>query len=117
MKKENRTRNIPIRIWLNEKENAELNRKAESAGISKSAVIRILLKGYEPREKPDQRFYEMMRQLYAIGNSLKQIARKANALGMVDAKAYDERYRQFVKFQLAVEQTFLLPVKSDLRWK
>lgn len=45
----------------------------------------MLLKGYEPREKPDERFYDVMRELSAIGNNINQLAAKANTLGFVDA--------------------------------
>ena len=47
-------------------------------------MIRILLHGYEPKEKPDTRFYEAMRQLSAIGNNINQLAVKANTLGFID---------------------------------
>lgn len=117
MKKENRTRNIPVRVWLSEKENEELERKARIAGLPKSSVIRILLKGYEPREQPDERFYETMRQFYAIGNNLNQLARKANTLGWVDSKALADLSERLAKFQLEIEQAFLLPAKSELKWK
>lgn len=117
MKKENRTRNIPIRVWLSETENAELERKAKLAGLPKSTVIRMLLKGYEPREKPDRRFYETMNRLSAIGNNVNQLARKANALGLADSGELAEQARQWNQFQLEVEHTFLLPVKSRLKWE
>ena len=45
------------------------------------APIRILLHGYEPKEKPDARFYEAMRQLSAIGNNINQIAHWTNGKG------------------------------------
>ena len=63
----------------------ELKRKAKLCGITETAVIRILLHGYEPKEKPDARFYEAMRQLSAIGNNINQLAVKANTLGFIDA--------------------------------
>ena len=46
------------------------------------SVIRLLLKGYEPREKPDERFYDVMRELSAIGNNINQLAAKANTLAV-----------------------------------
>ena len=79
MKTDNRKRNIPIRVWLSKSENAELSRKAKITGLPKSTVIRLLLNNYEPKEKPDTRFYEAMRQLSAIGNNINQIARSVNA--------------------------------------
>ena len=43
MKEAKRTRDIQLRVRLNEKESAELNRKAEMAKLPKSTVIRMLL--------------------------------------------------------------------------
>ena len=72
-------RRIKKQFWLSPQDARELKRKAELCGITETAVIRILLHGYEPKEKPDARFYEAMRQLSAIGNNINQLARKANA--------------------------------------
>ena len=52
--------------------------------MTEAALIRLLIRGYEPREKPDERFYDAMRELSAIGNNINQLAIKANALGFVD---------------------------------
>ena len=49
---------IKKQFWLSPQEVAELKRKAEIAGISETAVIRLLIRSYEPREKPDGNFYE-----------------------------------------------------------
>ena len=117
MKKAKRTRDIQLRVWLNEKESAELNRKAAIAKLPKSTVIRMLLTNYEPREAPDERFYEAMRQFYAMSNNLNQLARKANTLGFVNANAITELTKKLAQFQLEIEQTFLLPAKSNLNWK
>ena len=72
-------RRIKKQFWLSPQDARELKRKAKLCGITETAVIRILLHGYEPKEKPDARFYEAMRQLSAIGNNINQLARKANA--------------------------------------
>ena len=77
MKADNRKRNIPIRIWLSKSENAEQSRKAKITGLPKSTVIRLPLNNYEPKEKPDARFYEAMRQLSVIGNNINRLAVKA----------------------------------------
>ena len=76
MKIENRKRNIPVRVWFSEKEYAELNRKAKIAGLPKSTVIRMLLCNYEPKEKPDTRFYEAMRQLPPSATTSTSLRRK-----------------------------------------
>ena len=61
---------IKKQFWLSPQDARELKRKAKLCGITETAVIRILLHGYEPKEKPDARFYEAMRQLSAIGNNI-----------------------------------------------
>ena len=110
-----RTEDIHIR--LTEQEAEDLKRKASLCGITQSSLIRILLKGYEPREKPDDRFYEVMRQMSAIGNNLNQIAARANALGYIDAQEYKRQAERFNQFQLAVEREFICPVKSRIEFK
>ena len=117
MKTENRKRNIPIRVWLSRSENAELNRKAKMTGLPKSTVIRLLLHGYEPREKPDARFYEAMRQLSAIGNNINQLAVKANTLGFIDVPMLKAEALRWHRFQADIEAVFLRPAESNLKWQ
>ena len=61
-----RKRNIDKHIWFSRDEAQELQKKAKKACLSEGALIRLLIRGYEPREKPDDRFYDTMRQLSAI---------------------------------------------------
>ena len=72
---------------------------------------------YEPREKPDERFYDVMRELSAIGNNINQLAAKANTLGFVDAPQLKKEAERWHKFQADVERTFLRPDKSDMKWQ
>jgi hypothetical protein len=44
---------IKKQFWLSEKDAADLKRKAKKCGITETAVIRQLLHGYAPREKPE----------------------------------------------------------------
>ena len=47
-------------ILMNKAEAQDLQKKAKRACLSEGGLIRLLLKGYEPREKPDERFYDVM---------------------------------------------------------
>ena len=71
-KKPNRKRKIAKRIWLNEMEERELKRKAKKAGVSQSGLVRSLIRGYEPKEKPGKELFEALCQLSAIGNNVHQ---------------------------------------------
>lgn len=108
---------IKKQFWLSEEDAKELKRKAQLTGLNETAVIRLLLRGYEPKEKPDSRFYDAMRELNAIGNNLNQLAAKANRLGFIDAPLLRREAERWANFQMDIETTFLRPAESRLRWK
>ena len=110
-------RRIKKQFWLSPQDVRELKRKAELCGITETAVIRILLHDYEPKEKPDARFYEAMRQLSAIGNNINQLAVKANALGFIDVPMLKAEALRWHKFQADIESVFLRPGESNLKWQ
>ena len=73
-----RKRNIQKIVRFNCKEAQDLAAKAKKACLSEAGLIRLLIRGYEPKEKPDDRFYDVMRELSSIGNNINQLAAKAN---------------------------------------
>ena len=85
-----RKRNNLIQIWLSDDELGKLSTQAAKCGLSRAAFLRQLICGFQPKELPPPDFYPMMRQLYYCGNNLNQIAKKAHALGVIDAEKYDE---------------------------
>lgn len=112
-----RKRNIQKIVRLNRSEAQDLQKKAKRTCMSESGLIRLLIKGYEPREKPDERFYDVMGELSAIGNNINQLAVKANTLGFVDALKLKKEAERWHKFQAHVEETFLRPCKSEMKWQ
>lgn len=104
---------IKKQFWLSEKDAADLKRKAEKCGLTETAVIRQLLHGYEPREKPDERFYTAMRELSVIGNNINQLTAKAHKLGFIDAPMLHEEALKWARFQAKIEAEFLRPVKKE----
>ena len=75
-------RTIKKQFWFSKAEAQDLQKKAKRTCLTEAALVRLLLKGYEPREKPDDRFYDVMRELSAIGNNihqLRRLQRKPNA--------------------------------------
>lgn len=112
-----RTRNIQKIVRLSRSEAQDLQKKAKRACVSEAGLIRLLLKGYEPREKPDEKFYDVMRELSAIGNNINQLAAKANTLGFVDAPMLKREAERWHKFQADIERTFLRPEKSEMKWQ
>ena len=110
-------RNIEKHILLNRDEAEDLRKKADRACLSEAGLIRMLLKGYEPREQPSKEFYEAMQELNAIGNNLNQLVAKANSLGFIDVPAIEQEARRSLEFQYKIEDQFLLPVEGNLKWQ
>ena len=54
-----RKRNIQKIVRFNRKEAQDLAAKAKKACLSEAGLIRLLIRGYEPKEKPDDRFYDV----------------------------------------------------------
>lgn len=104
-------------IRLTKEEREDWRRKAAMTCLNESSLIRLLMKGYAPKEKPDERFYEAMRELSAIGNNINQLAAKANSLGFVDAPMLYREAERWHKFQTDIESVFLRPDKLDLKWQ
>lgn len=109
-----RSRNIKKQIWINKEEDAILKEKATRVGLCEADLIRNLILDFEPKEKPDNRFYEVMKEMRAIGNNLNQIAHKANALNFIDYNLYKVEAEKWNNFILRIKKEFLLPNKKIL---
>lgn len=110
-------RTVKKQFWFSKAEAQDLQKKAKKACLSEGALLRLLLKGYRPKEQPDERFYDVMRELSAIGNNIHQLSAKANALNFVDAPMLAKEAQRWHKFQADIEREFLRPEKSDMKWQ
>ena len=110
-------RTIKKQIWVSREEDEELKHKAKSTCLSEASLIRALIRGYKPKEKPDDRFYEALRQLSSIANNLNQLAAKAHSLGFIDAQKLDEEVIRWHQFQADIERSFLRPEDDRKRWQ
>lgn len=104
-----RKRNVQILFRLTDGEAEQLNDLVRKSGRSKEAFLRDMVKGYRLCEKPDPEFYQIMRELSAIGNRINQLAAKANALGFVDAPMLREEAKKWHEFQIDIRKRYLLP--------
>ena len=66
-----RARNNRIMLRLSDKEYESLIKSSEKVGVPREVYLRMLIMGTTPKEKPTADFYNMTRELNAIGNSLK----------------------------------------------
>ena len=104
-----RKRSIRKQVWLNEKEDAWLQNSARKAGLSQENFLRALIKGYVPKELPPVEYHGMIRELYAIGNNLNQIAARANAIGHIDRTAFQYEANRLRKAILDIQAAVMSP--------
>lgn len=102
-----RTRDILKNFYVNDEENKRLKQNAKKTGLNESAYIRNLIMGYKPKEQPTENMYEIIKQLKLVGINLNQIARKANALDLVDAPFYGKVYAKWNKLTENIKKEFL----------
>lgn len=106
-----------LHVRLSDSDVAILDEKAMKACLSRSSLVRFLIRGYRPKEKPDERFYEAMRQLSGIANNINQLAAKAHSLGFIDAQKLNEEVIRWHRFQADIERQFLRPEDDRKRWQ
>lgn len=92
---------------LSDEEYAKLKSDVSRAKISQAEYIRRLILNKRIREKPDDRFYDVMFQLTHIGNNLNQIAHKANYLNEIDKSYYEKEARNWCEFMNKVKKEYL----------
>ena len=102
-----RKRNIRVQIWLNDIEYEKLKEDAEKENITISEHIRKLIVGARLKEKPDYKFYEVMKELTKIGINLNQIAKKVNSLNLIDKDKYLQEANTFKNFKERVINEYL----------
>lgn len=102
-------RNVEIKVRLSRKEAETLNKRVKKSGISREAYIRHLIEGGVPREAPPPDYYAMMREIYAIGKNLNQIAQKAHVLNVMDAQRYDAEVRKLEAVIKTITEAVVLP--------
>ena len=110
-------RTVKKQFWFSRDEAQDLQKKAKKTCLTEAALVRLLVRGYEPKERPDERFYDVMRQLSSIGNNINQLAAQANSLSFVDAQKLQKEAERWHMFQADVERQFLRPEKSEMKWQ
>lgn len=95
-----RKRTIKKSFYLNEEENNLLKEKCFSVFIKESDFFRMCITDKEIKEKPDERFYEILEQLRGVATNINQIARVANTDGTIDVnslKRFEGEVKEIIK--------------------
>ena len=108
-----RKRGIKLQLWLNEDEKYILTTRSEAVGMNASDYMRHLLVGYKPKEKPSEQFYNDIKGIRAIGNNINQIARIANAKGIIDVPHFNKEIDKLDQLIIDIKSKYLRPDKDE----
>ena len=94
-------------FYLNDKENKILNQKIEKAKISKSDYFRLLITDKEIKEKPGEKFYDVVKNLRGMATNLNQLAIVANKTGNINKERYESLEKEIKDLILEIKKHFL----------
>jgi len=81
-------RTLQFVIRMTKDELQALDKKVKKTGMSREGYARCILNDKTPVEIPPAPYYDLLREVRALGNNMHQIAYKANALNLLDAPMY-----------------------------
>lgn len=108
-----RTRTHKKQFWFNDEECSLLAKKSSLAGMKECDYVRKVILGHIIKEKPDEKFYEVMKVMRATSNNLNQIAKKAHTLGFIDELSYKREVKKLNEFIFEVKKKYLNYNESD----
>lgn len=108
-----RNRTIKKQFWLNEYEDKLLKEKSKKAGLSEAEFIRSFIKGYKLKEKPDENFYYVLKDLRGIAINVNQLARQANRYQYVDSNKFFSIADKITDFIIDIQEMYLMPARKD----
>lgn len=96
-------------IRLTEEEAADWKRKSDMIGFKESAMVRGLVKGYEPKEKPGLDFFAAMDRVSQLADEIRELKNTIRSTGSVDTAELDKEIRRWQKMRRELELKYLAP--------
>ena len=106
------TRNIEIKIRLSNEEFQRLSKNVRRSGMSREGYLRELIRGYEPQELPPVEYYEILRELREIQDTIERLSRVVSQLGILDSKEYSRQVKRLGEICHGL-QTAFVPRKRE----
>lgn len=113
MKKED-YRTIKKNVWMNEKEDAELKKKASAASMSEAHLIRVLISGYHPPAAPGKEFHDDMNKLLKAAEAIERVHKSCRDEEL--KRKLDEQIAGIEILREALLDKYLLGERKEFKW-
>ncbi len=114
----NRTKTFSAR--LSEQEYETLNKTIAKTGLTKSAFIRTVARGYFPKPRPPNGYDEMLSELTDIATNLYSVSNGMLNTDKVDTTFLRNQAERLDKVILQINTFFTVPEKikgGDIKWQ
>ncbi|WP_270303095.1 hypothetical protein [Baileyella intestinalis] len=102
-------------FWLTEQQAEDLAEKAKRACMTETDLVRLLLRGYVPPERPGPDFFKDMNLISEFAERLKTLSAvtsDTDAQELLSSEA--EAWRAF---RLEMERKYLMPERRNSEWQ
>ena len=106
-----RKRDYRVTLYLDRDEKEMLRHNAKACGMDDNSYLRQLLTGHEPRQAPDDRFWDAMAEISEFTDKIDALAMKAEK--PEDAIVIMKEANRWRAFWNEIEMHFLRPKKVD----
>ena len=114
----NRTKTFSVR--LSEEEYETLNKAIAKTGLTKSAFIRTVARGYLPKPRPPNCYDKIMSELTDIATNIYSISNGTFNIHKIDTEFLRGQAERLDKVILQINTLFIVPEKikgGDIKWQ
>ena len=104
-----RNRNHRVEIYFTKTELEMLTKKVRRSGLSREGFCRRVLNGTEVKEAPPTDVPVLIREVRRVGNTLNQIMKRANALGLMDVPQLRKALEDNRAVEKLIADTYTVP--------
>ncbi len=102
-------------FWLSEQQAEELAENARRACMTETDLVRLLLRGYVPPERPGPEFFEDMNRISEFADRLQTLSTVTS--GEEAQKLLKSEAKAWRTFRLEMERRYLMPERRKTEWQ
>lgn len=102
-------------FWLTEQQAEDLAEKSKRACMTETDLIRLLLRGYVPPERPRTEFFKDMNRISEFAERLQTLSEVTS--GVEAQELLSSEAEAWRSFRLEMERKYLMPERRKSEWQ